>query len=280
MGVTALRPWGDPPHSTIRPAFPHDEPYQDGPSSAARGRRRMPSPVITEPRSGSFARILQRADRDEHRGALRTRRHGRRAARLVRHESFAVPRSRTPYSVRFDPPRSQHHWPWCVLLRGAQCDIRVSGCAGNTAGPSRVLLPWISEPAPPPVLSLLMTSEPRRGLLPPDDAGYPPPVLALLLPLPAEARLRRDFRTLRVPRSTRIVRLDSRMPDGAAGAVRIRSPRHVLNLVHPASRRTRPSPSPHPQSPLHKILKPNHAERFGDSQKRQLHRERRRSLAL
>ena len=81
----------------------------------------------------------------------------------------------------------------CVALSR---NIRVSGCAGNTAEPPRVSPLLIAELLPPRVSSLLiaellpspvslpwMTSGTRRGLLSFDLAGYPPPVLALLLPL-------------------------------------------------------------------------------------------------
>ena len=127
VGVTAPRPLGYAPHlleSSRDPA--RRAPSKRSLSDSARPSR-MPSPAITEPRSRSFAGVLQRAEIDEHRGARRTQRHGRRAARFGRREPFAVPRSPPSYTGEFDPPRSQPHWPWGVLLRGAQCIIRISG---------------------------------------------------------------------------------------------------------------------------------------------------------
>ena len=164
-------------------------------------------------------------------------------------DGVRVPRSRPSYTGEIDPLRSQHHRPGGVLLRGAQCNIRVSGCASNTAEPPRVSslliaepLPWgvslllIAEPAPSPVLLLRMPSGPRRGLRSPDDAGYPPRVLALP---PLLLRKRASGAT-----SAPVA-----FPFRRAPSPQIRSPRFADARRR---RRRRPHPDPRlvPQSPV------------------------------
>ena len=112
--------WATPSPPTNRRSLPRGEPRQNDPAATQRARLPAISRAITNPRPTRLTRVPRRSGRDEHQGARRTRRHVRHAARLDRHESLAVPRSRLPYTGEFDPPRSQPHWPRSVLLRIAQ----------------------------------------------------------------------------------------------------------------------------------------------------------------
>ena len=116
-----------------------------------------------------------------------------------------------------------------------------------------------------------MSSGTRRGLRSPDLAGYPPSVPALRLPLPAEARLRRAFRTRRVPRSPRSLPLssprtppprDPEAPEEDAPRVVPLEPAEHLDLGHcvvaevGSSRRGAAtiSPPPRPECPLPRFV--------------------------